>query len=329
MKKFLITLFVMLFTMSNVFAESINVAFTIDNNYPYYTLLVINSILKNNKSDSEYNFYVIENNITDKNKKMMRRYVEKRGQNIEFININTDIIDDGDYLFGFSNRITPIGMARIMIPDLLPKTVDKVLYLDSDILVLGDLKNLYDTDIQNYHAAMAKNIVDKKHLSSYNLKGNYFNSGVILMNLNKWREDSITKQMLLYIKNNKSKFIYKNKMDGVTLLYPDQDMINIILNGKIKEVPQIWNNQTIYKVILKEDYTGGILHYIGKEKPWHFGENYYFTPVNLYYKYWQTSGLQCYMYKCWLAVKFKKTKKRYLDLLNERYERVIVIINRS
>ena len=86
MKKIIaIIVFMFLFVLP-VRAENINVAFTIDNNYPIFTMLVINSILRNNTSNSDYTFYVIENNLTAKNKLKMQKYVNKRKQTVEFIN---------------------------------------------------------------------------------------------------------------------------------------------------------------------------------------------------------------------------------------------------
>ena len=139
MKKIIaIIVFMFLFVLP-VRAENINVAFTIDNNYPIFTMLVINSILRNNTSNSDYTFYVIENNLTAKNKLKMQKYVNKRNQTVEFINVDTSIIDEGNWFFWFSNRITSIAMARILIPDILPKQVQKVIYMDADPLVLSDL----------------------------------------------------------------------------------------------------------------------------------------------------------------------------------------------
>lgn len=148
MKKFLISIFCIFLFSTQAIAQKINVAFNIDNNYPIYTLLVINSILKNNTSNSDYTFYIVENNLSFLNKIKMKRYVEKRKQKIEFININTDKIDKGKWFYGFSKRITSIAMVRILLPEIMPANVDRVLYLDGDILVLKDLKELYNTDME-------------------------------------------------------------------------------------------------------------------------------------------------------------------------------------
>lgn len=317
MKKFLITLFSALFITASVHAEDINIAFTIDNNYPIFTLLAINSILQNNKSDSHYNFYIVENNLTDKNKKRMEKYVKERNQNIEFLNIDTNVIDDGDYFFGFSGRITQIAMARIMLADLLPKNIHKIIYLDGDICVTEDMKNLFDIDLGNYPAGLARNISEFESVELFKLKDGYYNSGVIIMNLDMWRRENISKKMVDFVKNNKDKFVYKG-MDYNVFLYPDQDLINVILNGRIKEIPQRWNDQTIRGEILEYLYGGGIVHYIGDIKPWDY-------PINpddgfkLYYKYWNTSNLKRYKY----YYAFSSLKSRYISTYDYKINRFL------
>ena len=106
-------------------STTINVAFTIDNNYPIYPMLAINSLLVNNYSASDYHFFIVENDITEKNKNKMREFIKEVNKitefnsKIDFVHIDTDTIDKGNNLFGFSNRITPIAIARIVLPDLL------------------------------------------------------------------------------------------------------------------------------------------------------------------------------------------------------------------
>ena len=177
----------------NVMAQNINVAFTIDNNYPIFTLLAISSILKNNHSNSEYTFHIVENNITGKNKSKMKYYVsDKWKQKIIFYNLDTNTIDKGFDFYKFSgNRITNIGMARVALPEILPKEMHKVIYLDGDILVTRDLLELYNTDMEGMPVALATNhwhINYKMHKFK-----KYYNSGVILMDLDKCRKYNITK----------------------------------------------------------------------------------------------------------------------------------------
>jgi lipopolysaccharide biosynthesis glycosyltransferase len=294
------------------FAENINVAFTIDNNYPIFTLLVINSILCNNVSNSDYTFYIVENNVTDKNKILMKDYVTARGQKIEFINVDTSIIDEGDNLFGFSHRITKIAMARILLSDLLPKSVHRVIYLDGDIVVTEDLKNLYDIDLGKNTFGMALNISQMETVELYQTLTEYYNSGVILMDLDKSRKDNIVEDFLAFLRDNRSHFLYKgNVEDSHTFLYADQDLINMVMKGKIKTIPQKWNNQHIDGKSLVPFDSGGIIHYIGNVKPWNFPKDVK-PEINVYYQYWKHSGLVKYKpYYAYLAM-----KNNFLDFIS-------------
>ncbi len=333
MKRFLITFIILLILPLNVWAKEegkahIDVAFTIDNNYPLYTLLAINSILENNYSESDYTFYIVENNVTDKNKEMMRKFVEENHQKIEFINVDTHIIDQGKNYFKFSGRITSIAFARILLPDLLPN-LDKVLYLDSDILVTTDLKPLFETDIRKYNAAMAENIVeDNRALDLYRFKHGYYNSGVILMNLKKCRQDNSPQKMINFFRKNEAKFDFNKddydefsiKPQKIYWLYPDQDLINIVWDGKIKKLDQKWNNQCLEGVSLLNPLEEGILHYIGPSKPWTFKDKSSIY-ILLYMDYWENSKFVNYKYYH-IYLKLKKDIKSVFNKKIKRYKKI-------
>lgn len=296
-KKFLILLIIFITNITVSFAnktEQINVAFTIDNNYPIFALLSINSILKNNVSNSNYTFYIVENNLTNKNKKKMETFVKKRNQNIEFININEPLLTLDVYKHKYSSHVTEIGMARIYLPDLLPKEVEKVLYLDADTLILTDLKDLYNEKLDNYIAGMVLDIDDNVDFENkiYLFKKDYFNSGVILINLKKAREEKSTQKFIDYFNNVMLPII--NGGDVNKYRYPDQDLINIVWKDKIKKLHYKWNMQG---VCLNEN---GIIHYVTRSKPWEFIPYWYdnsILPREIYIKYWdECSDLRFYRY---------------------------------
>ena len=321
MKKILISIFIMLCIQLGAFAQRVNVAFTIDNNYPLFTLLAINSILVNNKSNSDYMFYIVENNITDRNKRFMEKFVTNMGQQIEFINIDTSIIDNGTYYYTFSEgkRITKIGMARILLPEFLPETVHRVIYLDGDILVTGDLSELYNSDLGGKSTGMSDNIGLLEY-TKYKFK-NYYNSGMIVMDLDKWRKSKIPDKMLEYLNTNKESFIYNGEHDNSKFLYPDQDLINIVLDGNIKTLEQRWNNQTIRMLHVEEFDKKGIIHYIGPHKPWHF--SYISNPgIKMYYEYWKASPLRNYIY----LYKYKSVQRLYVNVCRRKYNRYKIVL---
>ena len=292
MKKALIILTILLFSAAKAYSQ-INVAFAIDNKYPVFTMIMMSSILDNNKSCENYTFYIIENNLSKRNKNKMAKFIKNRNQTIEFIHFDTKVIDRGDYLFGFSKRITPIAIARIFIPNLLPQNLDKVLYLDGDMLATTDIKPLYDTDLGKYTVGMCKNIIDVSYKSHTFKEGEYYNSGLILINPDKWRKENTTDKMIKYLNDNRKLFLYKKNSD--TYMYPDQDLINIILENKILKLDNRWNNQVLREKIMSPECKDGIYHYIARVKPWNFSRNRS-LPQDLYLKYWKASGLLPYCY---------------------------------
>ena len=247
-------------------SDTINVAFTIDKNYHTFALLTINSLLINNTSDSHYMFYIVEDNLSKSQKKKMKDYVESRGQNVTFININSENLVNGEKLFNtrqWLGRMTPISLARILLPELLPNDIDKVLYLDADILVLNDLKQLYNINLNGKVAGMIEDGMLPEY-AFYKFKKPYFNSGVILMDLNLWRKQGLCKQMIKYMQDNMEKFI-PQKDTYAYFNFPDQDLINYYLKGKIKVLDEKWNFRGL---IAPYDPNVVVVHFISEYKPW-------------------------------------------------------------
>lgn len=267
MKTILIRLILIITLILNIptaLAGNINVVYTIDNNYPIYTLLSINSILRNNISNSDYTFYIIENNLTNYNKNLMTKFINKRHQKIEFINIKQDILNKKIYTY--CKYISSIGLARIYIDKLLPKDIDKVLYIDADTLILSDIKELYDIDLGNKYLGMVENITGANYSKKDSI---YYNSGVILIDLKKVRNENSWQKMEKFCLENIDKFKYEEGNAKNLLLLPDQDVINIIYDGRIKLLDKKWNQQ---KIIINKN--SGIIHFIGEEKPWYYKINY-------------------------------------------------------
>ena len=136
---------------------------------------------------------------------------------------------------------------------------NKVLYLDVDLIVNNDLKDLWNININDYYCAAVKdlNFDTEKYKKCIGMSDNeeYINAGVILFNLKKLREDNIAEK---YFKNNE---IYKDKIK-----YQDQDVINITLSNKIKIIDSIYNFTRNDKTKNRNDAV--IIHFFGAKKPW-------------------------------------------------------------
>lgn len=249
--------------------ETINICFASDNNYAKYMGITIFSILHNAAYEDNINFYVLDNGISPLMKTQIESLKKIKSFAIKWIPVSGKIF----YNCSTARYITIATYFRFLIPSLLPE-VDKVLYLDCDLLVLADLRELFETDIGNYYAGGVFDIValEKYMLKQFNLpslEDSYVNCGVLLINNRKWRENDIQAKLVSYALNNSSR-----------LHFADQDIINSVLYGKIKLLEHKWNvcnasyNKDSFlfskhkKDILKALNKPAIRHYTGANKPW-------------------------------------------------------------
>ena len=163
---------------------------------------------------------------------------------------------------------------RLLAHQMLPQALHKILYLDADILCINDLSPLYNTALGNnlfasaIHASLTNttDVINKIRLQNFGADG-YYNSGVLLMNLDLMRQEVDANQIFDYIRRH-------------ILLLPDQDVLNALYSERIKTIPdQLYNfdtrNGKIYETISLGEWdldwvikNTVILHYCGREKPW-------------------------------------------------------------
>ena len=143
----------------------------------------------------------------------------------------------------------------MLLPTILPKEIDKVLYIDGDIICLDSLKELWETPLENFSAAavpdMRCNDIRVLNRLSFNRADDYFNAGVMLINLDWWRKNDIQNKSIKFISENRD--ICK---------FHDQDALNVVLHGTIQTLSIRFNlqehffepfeNQFIDKVYLKD-----------------------------------------------------------------------------
>lgn len=178
----------------------------------------------------------------------------------------------------FNNLITidryPLSMYfRFLLPYMLPDK-DRVLYLDCDIIVRHSLKGLFDTDIQDKACAvvMDQQCDNVQTINRLRISSPYFNSGVMLLNLAYWRSHNISTKLVRFLKDNVDKCIY-----------PDQDALNVVLEGKVVYLSYTYNLQEMWltmrdsvhfhysrwyelDAIIQDPV---IVHYCVGDKPWY------------------------------------------------------------
>ncbi len=262
--------------------EKISICFCINDLYSQHLGVVLTSILFNNP-DNFFDFYIFSSDISEKNKHTLNTLNNNyKNFSLHFINVNTNLFKNIKITIDYISIETYF---RYILADLLPN-LNKVLYLDVDLVVNGNLQKLWDSDITDFYCAGIDdiNFNTKKYKQTIDLdiEDIYINAGVILFNLERIRKNNITKQ---YFLNNEK---YKDKIK-----YQDQDIINITLKKQIKKIDYIFNftsrTKKIYKNLAKKAI---IIHYVGPKKPWkNFSLNtlkilyYYYLSLSPYNKY--------------------------------------------
>lgn len=251
----------------------IPIVFSANAKYAPYISVTITSIIKNSSKDFFYDFYVL---YTELSTNTILRLEDNKGENYHTKCINVqELCTDGMYISAYFSKEM---YYRIMIPQILPQ-YDKVIYLDCDVLVLKDISELYSTDISNYLLGGVRNLMHekmKKYITfSLDIKPEeYINSGVLLINSKKCREENFTE---------KSFDMLKKRQD---FRYPDQDLINMMAKDKIYYLNSKWNFTWHYRHLQESTNTllhleeedmqeflecekdPYILHYTGEIKPW-------------------------------------------------------------
>lgn len=195
------------------------------------------SILENNSTADEIFFFVIENNISEEHKKMIEQIISNY-QNSKIIFIQMPNINE-EYKLGLK-MIKSIWLfdsyCRLFLGSILPNNIERVLYLDCDTLCNGNLTEFYNTELDNYISAGVIDCLSEKYYNLFGMdKSSYYcNSGVLLLDLKKWREENIEKKVIEFVQANKG-----------YIFFMEQSVMNIILQNRIKIVHPRFNTYTL------------------------------------------------------------------------------------
>lgn len=257
----------------------IPVALITDENFAPYCATAMASILRHAGSDAELSFHILTAGLSQTVKDKFNGLKEIKDCSINFIGI-----DRGEFRgLPQCHHIPVESYYRFKLFSLFPE-LEKVIYLDSDIVVLGDIGEIFKIDIDDYCAGMVKDAVNNmgEIIPNVNRKllrppySDYYNAGLMLINLKKCREENIEQKLFEWAEGNTEK-----------LTWADQDVINVVLSHKIKAIPEKYNVQLSYRntnVKLSELDDVKMVHYCGPQKPWnfrglflseHFWENFY------------------------------------------------------
>lgn len=255
------------------------------------------SLLQNNL-EMTFDIYIMDSGISEDG----RYRLAQISSDIHYIDIR-GLRDDER--FRESNGYNPIVFVRLLLAELLPVTVDRVLYIDSDSVIHGSIKELETLDISDVDVAAVPELymptAIKQRTVGFRKQDIYYNAGILLINLKSWRERRLGDVFLRYLREHRE-----------SLLYNDQDIINACCKGRIKTLPPtydmnpnlpyfpywfvrrhfIWyqgvmeclhknaqvdiSDRKRYEAMLQYPV---IIHYMGDERPWIAGSHNYYGDV--------------------------------------------------
>ncbi len=262
-----------------------NIGCATDKNYAQHLGIMLYSLMTNTKYSELFDIYIVDGGILPEDINRFKRVATKFGCKLHFLKPDRTYFEKLK-IFEIYSEAT---YYRYFLLDTL--SIDKMLYLDCDMIIEGDVTELYNINQEgNIISASYEVLCPVKHLEKINLTKS-FNAGMMLINCKKWQEDKISQKA------------YQYQIDNEYLLeYPDQDSLNIILQDTWQIVPYRWNviarlGLVKYGIgnadfrfyskeeILKEYNNPQIIHYANRLfKPWFWLDPSPFKKNYLHYK---------------------------------------------
>ncbi len=242
----------------------INVAVSIDRNYVQPLGVMLNSLLVNTKRN--VHICLLHSDLEEEHIAMFGTLISQHDHaSIGYHQIKSKEID------GFSGHghITNVTYYRFLLPQILPTSEDKVIYLDPDLVVLSDIETLWNVELADALLAAVPVLAAPREKIVAEGEG-YFNAGVMLINLRQWRECDVM---------GKSLETAVSLTDYIELA--DQDILNVITRHRWEKLPLCWNKRSDFYLnkgssIYSRDEIEtarkdmGIIHFTGPVKPWHY-----------------------------------------------------------
>jgi lipopolysaccharide biosynthesis glycosyltransferase len=229
--------------------------FCFDERYEQHFGAAVTSLMLNNTEHLK-KVHMVTGKVSERlNQKIAQL---KNQSNVDFLFYEVD--DNQVRDLKVSRHISSAAYYRLLAPEMLPQDLDKIIYLDSDLIVNKSINELFNYDLSDYiiaaYAGEGKSVTTKKRLQ---LQGDYyFNSGVMLINVKAWRSQNIGEQCIKFIRENPE----------LVLLW-DQDALNKIIDGNLLRLDRKWNSLVdLFAGTSNINEESRIIHYIGSLKPW-------------------------------------------------------------
>ena len=220
-----------------------NVVYSCSDYYARIASVSMMSLFENNRDVEDLEVFVIGNGVKDGTKAELRKLVARYGRSITFLEM-----PDFERLAGVKvvlGRADLSTFSSSFLPQILPKSVEKVLLIDGDTLVRKSLWELWELDLKDYYIAGSDDVKSKWYRRTLGIDDDapYINCGVLLINVKKFREDDMQRKALDYIASRNGK-----------ILYTDQSVNNVICSPFIHLLPLKFNSLSCFFAYGYEDF---------------------------------------------------------------------------
>lgn len=251
--------------------EKIHIGFGIDKNFGKFAGITITSLVHNN-IEHDLVVHIVYDEILPEDMERLRKTEQLyRNLTLHFYRITST---EGMTFIVPPGHITQAMYYRYLFGELLPETVTRLIYMDADIICKGDILPLWQLDLQGKVLGAVRDYGEDRSCDRIGLRsGRYFNSGVLLLDLKKWRQQKVTPKL----------FKWLEEVGTTKILWGDQDALNGVIDGAFTELPKQYNGIVINNTTLNEELDVVIVHYIDYVKPWHI----YYIDSDAKTLYWE------------------------------------------
>ena len=262
-----------------------NLLVTINSNYINPLKVMLNSLVLNNPGES-FTIYLIHSGLKREETDDLSGFAQRKGQRLIPLEISQEQFRDAPEVLHYPKEM----YYRLLAFQVLPPQLERILYLDPDILVLNPVRALYELPLEEnlyaaaYHEISSISEINKIRLSSYDMEA-YFNSGVLLMNLELQRNNVKPGEIFSFVEQHRKQ-----------LILPDQDILNALYAKRIKALDEKSYNYDARYYQFYRLGSGGLfdmgyilrhtvfLHFCGKKKPWKKDYNGRFESLYKHYE---------------------------------------------
>lgn len=270
--------------------KTIYVTCSTDDNYVQHCMAMLCSLFENNKT-YEIIVYLLHHGLSNNSQKVLSRLSSRYNNVIKFCDIDASHFE-GVELNPYHTWLSMATYYRFIIPSLIPPEVNRILYLDCDVIVLKDVFELYQLQMEDFGVAAIQDCTpfDVKHrnVMGLELDDRTFCAGVMMINVKYWRENNCQKKLFDYARAKKDK-----------LRMEDQDVLNYVFRKKWFKLPYKWGKTPLavapvdksQKWFDIKEYVNEpcIYHYAAFVKPWY---DIWFPDRKFYWKYLKLSGYE-------------------------------------